>query len=231
MQNELILIASLAVIYLSVLVFYKILGTTGLYVWTTIATICANIEVLILVEAFGMEQTLGNILFASTFLATDILSELHGKKAANKAVKVGIMTSLIFIIVSQSWFLYVPTANDFAMPSIQTVFSNTPRLLTVGILVYAVAQAFDVWLYHYIWEKTAKKLGNTKGGLWLRNNLSTMVSQLINTILFTFGAFLGVYSMETLLIITVSSYVIFLVTSLVDTPMVYLARRISPKNQ
>ncbi len=48
--------------------------------WTVLATIAANIEVLIMVTAFGMEMTLGNILFASTFLVTDILSELYGKK-------------------------------------------------------------------------------------------------------------------------------------------------------
>ena len=61
-----------------------------MYCFTAIATITANIEVLIMVDAFGMEQTLGNILFASTFLVTDIISEVDGKKAAQKAVNIGI---------------------------------------------------------------------------------------------------------------------------------------------
>ena len=69
---------------------YKFLGKTGLYCWTVIATIAANIEVLIVVDAFGMEMTLGNILFASTFLVTDILSEKEGKKESQKAVIIGI---------------------------------------------------------------------------------------------------------------------------------------------
>lgn len=224
MQNEIILISSLLITYLGVFAFYKILGRAGLYVWTAIATICANIEVLILVDAFGMEQTLGNILFASTFLVTDILSELEGKKYANKAVKVGIMTSIAFILISQSWFLYTPNANDFAMPLIQTVFSNTPKLLIVGITVYAIAQVFDVWFYHFIWEKTTKIFGDSKRGLWIRNNGSTLISQLFNTILFTLGAFIGVYDTNTLVNICISSYVIYIVTSFVDTPIVYLAR-------
>ncbi|MFI3313108.1 MAG: queuosine precursor transporter [Eubacteriales bacterium] len=229
MQNELILMATLAVIYLGVLFFYKTLGKSGLYVWTAIATLCANIEVLILVEAFGMEQTLGNILFASTFLVTDILSEIHGKKAANKAVKIGIMTSIAFVVITQSWFLYDPSVNDFVMPSIQTVFSNTPRLVLVSLAVYAIAQGFDVWFYHFIWEKTTKLWGDSKRGLWIRNNGSTLISQLLNTILFNFGAFWGIYDFSTLVAITISTYVIYVVTSLVDTPLVYWARRMKVK--
>ncbi len=103
MRNEILLILSVLVCYGSVLVLFKIFREIGLFTWTVIATIAANIEVLILVKAFGMEQTLGNVLFASTFLVTDILSEIYGKKAANKAVLIGCATSAIFIILSQYW--------------------------------------------------------------------------------------------------------------------------------
>lgn len=191
--------------------------------WTILATIAANIEALIVVEAFGMEMTLGNILFASTFLVTDILSELYGKKAAQHAVYLGIVTSILFIPLSSSWLLYTPGANDWAMPSIRTIFSNTPRLMFVGVLVYVIVQLFDVWAYHKWWHFTEKKFGDTQKYLWLRNNGSTLLSQLINTILFTLGAFFGVYETSTLLSIMLSSYIIFVVTSLADTPFVYLA--------
>ena len=117
MMNELLLIGSLLVIFGSILLFYYLFGDSGLHAFTCIATITANIEVLIMVDAFGMEQTLGNILFASTFLVTDILSELSGKKAAQKSVNLGILTSLLFILISQSWMLYQPNANDWAQPS------------------------------------------------------------------------------------------------------------------
>lgn len=224
MNNELILILTLIFTYASVLLFYRFLGKSGLYAWTVIVIIAANIEALILINAFGMEQTLGNILFASTFLVTDILSEIHGKKAANHAVKISIFTNVAFILISQSWFLYSPSANDWAAPAIQNVFSNTPRLMIVGVAVYGIAQAFDVWFYHFIWEKTTAKLGDSKRGLWVRNNGSTLISQLLNTALFTFGAFLGVYDLQTLFAIMFSSYLIYIVTSLLDTPAVYLAR-------
>lgn len=226
MRNEIILICSLICIYSAVVLFYKFFGKTGLYMWTAIATIAANIEVLILVDAFAMEQTLGNVLFASTFLVTDILSETEGKKYANKAVRIGIAVSIAFILISQSWFLYTPNANDWAMPAIRSVFSNTPRLMLVSISVYGIVQVFDVFAYHAIWKHTTRIFGDSKKGLWIRNNGSTLMSQLMNTVLFTFGAFAGVHSLPTLINICISSYLIYIVTSLLDTPAVYIARRL-----
>ncbi len=227
MPNELLLIASLIFLYTTVVLFYKYLGKTGLYCWTVLATIAANIEVLILVDAFGMEQTLGNILFASTFLVTDILSEVSGRKDANKAVGVGIATSVIFIIISSSWLLYTPNSNDWAMSAIREVFTNTPRTMFAGISVYALVQIFDVWVYHRIWRYTTEKFHNSQRFLWLRNNLSTLISQLLNTVLFTFAAFWGAHDTSTLWNIICSSYLIFIVTSLADTPAVYWARILS----
>lgn len=229
MRNEILLIVSLLITFSGVIVLLKLFKEQGLYLWTVIATIAANIEVLIVVNAFGMEMTLGNILFASTFLVTDILSELYGKKAAQTAVWLGIATSVAFIAISQSWLLYIPNENDFAMPSIRAVFSNTPRLMLVGIVVYVIVQLFDVWAYHKWWAFTNRKFGDKKMFLWLRNNGSTLISQLLNTILFTWGAFLGTHNTATLISIAVSSYVIFIATSLLDTPFIYLARYIFEK--
>lgn len=230
MRNEILLIASVLVIYSMILGWYMLFGTKGLMCWTVIATIAANIEVLILIDAFGMGQTLGNILFASTFLVTDILSEVSGKKEANKAVNIGIFTSVCFILVSQSWLLFQPSSEDWAFPSIQAIFSNTPRLMIVGLLVYAVVQRFDVWMYHKLWEFTEKRSGSARGYLWLRNNGSTLMSQFLNTLLFTAGAFWGVFDGKTLISIIISSYIIFIFTSLLDTPFVYIARRMKEKS-
>lgn len=231
MPNELLLLLSLILTFSAILIVFALFREQGLFLWTIIATIAANIEVLIVVNAFGMEMTLGNILFASTFLVTDILSELYGKKEAQRAVWLGIATSVIFILISQSWMLYTPNGNDFAMPSMKTIFSNTPRLMLVGIAVYVIVQLFDVWLYHKWWTFTTKKFGDSKKFLWMRNNGSTMVSQLLNTVLFTWGAFFGVYGTATLVSIAISSYVIFVITSVADTPFLYLARYIQKKRK
>lgn len=230
-MNEFLLILSLLLIYGSVLAAYRFFGKTGLYGWTVFATITANIEVLLLVEAFGMEQTLGNVLFASTFLVTDILSEKYGKKAAQVSVNLGVAASLMFIVLSQLWLLYIPAANDWAAPSFHMIFSNTPRIMLASLLVYALVQRFDVWAYHKWWDFTKKRFGDSGRFLWLRNNGSTLISQLLNTLLYSFGAFAGLYDLGTLLSICLSSYLIFIVTSLADTPFVYWARKISPKGE
>ena len=154
MNNELLLIISTIFIYSSVVLFYRFLGKNGLYCWTVLATLAANIEVLIVVDAFGMEQTLGNILFASTFLVTDILSETQGKKEAQKSVNIGIFVSLLFMALTLIWQYYIPSVNDWALSSINTLFAITPRMILVSILVYIIVQKFDVWFYHTIWEFT-----------------------------------------------------------------------------
>ncbi len=231
LRNELLLIFMLILLYGSVLLWFRLFGNKGLYCFTVLATIAANIEVLIVVDAFGMEQTLGNILFACTFLITDILSETSGKKAANTAVKIGIATSLTFVVISQSWLFYMPNDSDFAFSSIKMIFSNTPRLMIVSLAVYAICQSFDVWLYHKWWDLTSKLFQNRTRFLWLRNNASTLLSQMLNTVLFTLGAFWGIYDGNTLIHIMLSSYVIFLCTSLADTPIVYLARRLKRKQE
>ena len=192
MNNELLLAASLVLEYGAVLLAYRLFGKGGLYAMTAFCTITANIEVMILISAFGMEQTLGNILFAASFVVTDILSENEGKAAANRAVNLGIFISLLFILVSQSWMLYVPAAGDTVMPAIRSVFSNTPRIMAASLVVYAITQRLDVWMYHKWWAFTAKKYGDSRRFLWLRNNAATLVAQLLNTVLFTLGAFLGV---------------------------------------
>ncbi|MCI9438292.1 MAG: queuosine precursor transporter [Lachnospiraceae bacterium] len=231
MTNELLLVGSVIFIFFMALAAYKFFGKSGLYCLSAVATILANIEVLLLIDAFGMEQTLGNVLFAVTFLITDILSECEGKKAANRAVWIGIFTSLFFLLLSQSWLLYIPGEGDWAMPSIKAIFSSTPRMLLSSLTVYAVSQLFDVWLYHKWWAFTEKKFGDKRRFLWLRNNGSTLISQILNTFLFTLFAFYGAYDTKTLLSIFASSYVIYIFTSLLDTPVLYLARKIHPRGE
>lgn len=225
-MNEILLICSLVLIFGSALLAYYLFGKSGLYIITAIATITSNIECLIMVNAFGMEQTLGNVFFAVTFLVTDILSENEGKKEANKAVAIGIFTSIFFIIISQSWMLYIPSSSDWVMPSIKTVFSNTKRMMFASLSVYVVSQLIDVQLYHAWWKLTEKFCGDKKRFLWVRNNGSTLISQILNTALFTMIAFLGMYNIKTLINIMISSYVIFIVTSICDTPVIYLSRKV-----
>lgn len=228
-MNELLLIVSLVVSFGAALLFMRLFGKSGLYAWIAVSAILANIEVTVLVHAFGMDQTLGNTLFAASYLATDILSEVYGKKDADRGVLVGIFTTLMFILFSFMWTHYIPAESDWAMESVKTLFSNTPRILIASLAGYAISESLDVWLYHKWWNLTEKKTGSHTKMLWFRNNFSTLISQFVNIVIFNFGAFLGVFPMSELISITGACYVIYVVTSLLDTPFVYLARKIAAK--
>ena len=229
-MNELLLIGSIIVIFGAELAFYKLFAKSGLYVFTAIATIAANIEVLIFIKAFGLDMTLGNVLFAATFLCTDIISEVYGAREARKAVTIGIITNITFVIFAQWWLLYTAT-NKETMDAMHTIFDQVPRVMIASLLVYIIVQYLDVFLYHKWWKLTDKKFGNHRKYLWFRNNASTLVSQFLNTVLFNVFAFYGTVSTGELLSFIFVGYVIFVATSLADTPFVYLARRISEKGK
>ena len=196
MSNELLIILSFLTIYGGVVLFYRFFGKGGLLAFNVLATILANIEVLLLVKAFGTEMTLGNVMFASTFLITDILSENHTRKDANRAVIISTLCSVMFVVISQMWLLYTPSENDWASGAFHTIFSSTPRIVCASLVVYLISQLTDVWLYHKWWDWCRKRFGDESKGLWIRNNGSTMISQLLNTMLYTLLAFYGTYSTD-----------------------------------
>ncbi len=113
---------------------YRWYGAKGVMSWSILATIATNIECLIQIDALGMSMTGGNILFASTFLATDIISEMYGKQKANKLVNLSIITVVLFVVISQTWLFFQPNATDFALPHISSIFSNVPRVMIATLV-------------------------------------------------------------------------------------------------
>ena len=230
MGNEFLLCLSVVVIYGGIVLAYGFFKTKGLLVFAVLATVLANIEVVLLIKAFGMEQTLGNVLFASTFLITDALSEIRGKRVAQESIKLTIFGSVVFLMASQMWLLY--TLQDASLhTAMAQIFSQTPRIVIVSLIVFAIASYVDVRLYHWWWKLSTKIWGRRERFLWLRNNASTLLSQLLNTILFSFGAFYGVLEIDVIMQIIFSSYVIFIFTSLLDTPALYLIVYLSKRNK
>jgi hypothetical protein len=221
MSNEVYWIILLLVNFFAILAAYRIWGRTGLYLWIPVAVITANIQVTKTVELFGITATLGNIVYASSFLVTDILSENYGKKEATKAVVMGFFTLILFTLMMNLALWFEPSPEDFAHPSLATVFGFLPRIAAASLLAYGISQFHDVWAFHF-WKK---KWPHPKH-LWLRNNLSTMVSQLIDSLVFTLAAFYGVFSHRILLEIVLTTYLLKWIVAAADTPFVYLARTI-----
>ena len=224
MFNSIMFVVSILFFLAAVIAMYRFFGKTGLYVFTAFGTLLANIQVCKCVDFFGLSTTAGNVLYAATFLVTDILSEKYGKKSAQKAVWIGLSVTVLWIVSTQGTLRLVPNANDMIDPALQQVFGLVPRVAISSLIGYAVSQSVDVALYHLIWKKS----GNDSRFLWLRNNGSTCLSQLADTIVFTTLAFWGVYEIGVFISILVTTYLFKVIVAFMDTPFIYLARKINP---
>lgn len=224
MPNELIFVITVFIYLGSALGLYKLFGKNGLYIFAVFGTLLGNIAVCKNVDMFGVATTSGNVLYASTFLVTDILSEKYGKKDASKAVAYSFSIMILWLLGTQIILWFTPNANDYINESLKVVFGLVPRITIASLVGFICSQNFDVFLYHFIWRRT----GSSKTKLWLRNNGSTLTSQLVDTVIFTFIAFWGVYPNNVFLSILVTTYVFKAIVALLDTPFMYLARKITP---
>lgn len=220
MNNELYWVLLLILNFGSILLIYRLFGKTGLYVWMPIAVIVANIQVLKTIELFGMVATLGNIVYATSFLATDILSENHGQKDARRAVGIGFFSLIVMTVFMKVALLFEPHSSDFAQKSLSTLFSVMPRIAVASLSAYLIAQLHDIKAYHF-WKT---KFPQTRF-LWLRNNASTMISQLLDSIIFSTIAFYGLFPFDVFLEIVLTTYLLKFVVAALDTPMLYMAKR------
>jgi uncharacterized integral membrane protein (TIGR00697 family) len=229
MQNELLWLAMLLANFFLIILAYKLFGKWGLIMWIPISVIVANIQVIQTIRLFGMVATLGNIVYASSFLVTDILSENYGKKEAKKAVWIGFFSLISMTLLMNLALVFQPLGGDeFATithNATSAIFKLMPRIAIASLAAYLLSQRHDVWAFHF-WRKRFS--GDNQ--LWLRNNLSTMVSQLIDSVVFVLIAFYGVYEMAVLLEIFITTYFLKWIVAASDTPFVYWGKRIFKKN-
>jgi queuosine precursor transporter len=201
------------------LLCYKWFGKAGLFAWIAAATILANLQVVKTIEMFGLVMTLGNVIYGTIYLATDLLNEKYGEKEAKKAVWFGFFTLVMTTIIMQLVLVFEPHESDFAQTHLEALFGLMPRLALGSLTAYLVSQYLDVKLFAKLREKFSRP-----DQLWIRNNGSTMVSQLIDTFIFCIIAFAGVFSWDVWVQIFFTTYVIKFVVSLASTPFIYIAR-------
>ncbi|NCD33059.1 MAG: VUT family protein [Spartobacteria bacterium] len=218
-MNEWLWVLMMALNFGTILCFYRLFGKAGLFAWVPLAVIVANIQVLKTVKLFGLEATLGNIVYATSFLVTDILSENYGRKDAARAVLLGFLSLLVMTVMMNLALRFVPASSDFAQPALATIFSIMPRIALASVAAFLVAQFHDVWAYH-LWRKHFPATRH----IWIRNNASTVVSQLLDTMIFTGVAFWGVFERGVLIQIFITTALLKIIVAGCDTPFVYIAR-------
>lgn len=221
MSNDLLFILQTLVTLGLVLACFR-LGRIWLTAFIAISAVLINLAVLKQMELFGLSATGGNVFYAAIFFATDLLDEYWGPRAARQAVRIGFMAGLLYLGLTQVILLYTPAASDWAQPAMGELFGLVPRIVGGSLLAYLISQHLDVWLFWRIRRATgAGRL------LWLRNNLSTWLSQAVDTLIFSLIAFAGVPDFPLLEVILIT-YLLKVIVAVLDTPFIYLSRRFLP---
>jgi len=223
MSNELLWLAFILLDLGAVLLFFRIFGRAGLYMSIITSIIVCNIQVIKLVDLFGVPATLGNVLYAGIFFSTDLLSELYGKKEARRGVWLGFVALISATVYMQIALHFAPSAADGAQASLEGVFKFFWRIALASIVAYLISQFHDVWAFQY-W-----KAATSGRHLWLRNNASTLVSQLLDSVIFCLIAFANEVSGKVLLELIFSTYLLKLLVAVADTPFIYLGRRLAAR--
>lgn len=219
-MNEVMLFIEVCVVFSLLLFCHRVFKREGVIAWVAIATVLANIITAKNAMIFGLSTAIGTVMFASTFLATDILSECYSKEDAKKAVYIGLFSNAVLISATQIALKYVPSPFDYANEAMTTLFALNLRISIASAAMYFIANMMDVYLFNKIKEQTNGK------ALWLRNNVSTILCNCLENFGFIGLAFYSIYDIKTIITIAMSTSIIELIVAILDTPFLYMARKI-----
>lgn len=220
-MNEIILISEAIIVFTMALLAHAIFKREGVIAWVAIATVLANIITAKNAEVFGLSTAIGTVMFASIFLATDILSECYSKEDAKKAVYIGLAANVVLICATQIALLYKPSPFDYADGAMQTLFALNLRISIASAVMYFISNLADVYLFNKIKDKMNGR------ALWIRNNVSTIICNCLENFGFIGLAFWGIYDVKTILTIAISTSIIEMCVAVLDTPFLYIAKAIS----
>ena len=157
----------------------------------------------------------GILAYPITFLVSDTIAEVYGRKTTTKVIWVGFATSLLMVVI-----IYIARISPSAVfwenqEAFDAILGSVPRIVLASMVAYLVSQHHDVVAFH-LWKNY------TKGKhLWLRNNASTMISQAFDTGLFVTIAFIGTLDSTILVNMIHTQYALKILIAIVDTPLVY----------
>ena len=178
--------------------------------------IVANIIAVKLVSIGAWIVPAGVIAYPLTFLFTDVISELYGRKIASRVIWVGFGVSVLMVILVFGGGLLPAAPFWEGQPAYQSILGMVPRITLASMIAYLVSQHHDVFAFHFWRQKTRDRF------LWLRNNASTMVSQALDSAIFITIAFWGIVPAGTLTNMLLTQYVIKLIIAVLDTPFCYI---------
>ena len=217
--NELLFFLGIIAVFSCVVLIGKYFGESGLVAWIAVSTILANVILPKQITLFGLDVTLGNIMFSSTYLCTDILSEKVGIKSSRRAVLLGLIAALFFVCLTQVTLWFIPNEYDMVQPAMKELFAFSARVTLASVTMYTLANLCDVYLFEALRKKFPKQL-------WLRNNVSTIVCNCVENFGLMLLGFYGIYDLQTCMFIAATTCIIETIVGLCDTPFVYIGRKI-----
>ena len=218
-MNERLLFLEIVVVFSLLLLSKRLFGKAGVLAWIPLATVTANILTVKNASIFGLNTAIGSVMFASTFLATDILTECYGVKEARRGVMMGFFGAVMFMVCSQIALCYSPSSIDYASESMRELFELNFRVSLASITMYLAANMADVFLYEMLKVKTEGRK------IWLRNNVSTILCNCAENFMFVLLGFYGVYDFRQCMSIAWSISIIEAIVGICDTPFLYVALR------
>ena len=172
-----------------------------------------------IVSLFGISVSVGIFMVPLTFLITDIVEEVYGKSAIKHFIIGGVISSIIIFLFTGLFVLLEPHTRYSFNEEYRIIFGSSLRMIVASIVAFVLGQVHDAIAFDWLKKKTKGK------ALWLRNNLSTIISQLIDTFVFMMIAFYHLTPKFTFLFIiqlAIPYYLFKVLFAIIDTPFVYL---------
>ncbi len=220
-MNHLIFIAH-SLIISSLVLFFGRMGQAALTAYISVSFVLINMFVIKQIELLNYSVTCADAYIIGVSFGINVLQEIWGKKAAQKAIATSFACSLFYLVMGHFHLWYTPASYDTSQVHFNYLLDNTLRIVIASFVSYLIVQYADTMMYGYLKTKTNGKY------FVLRNYISMLSSQFFDTIIFSF---LGLYGLvHNITHIIFVSYAIKVVAILLTTPCIYYAKRFVKKS-
>tara|TARA_B100000575_G_C23073846_1_gene618545 strand:+ start:557 stop:1261 length:705 start_codon:yes stop_codon:yes gene_type:complete len=210
------------------LLLYRFFGKYGLYVAVVLGIVLGNLQggkvSELIIFGTSYKVSMGAILYSGIYFATDVLNEKYGRTEANRAVMLGFVANIAVMITLVLSIQFKPSEITGSALDVHNAISTlayySPTFVVGSLMAYLVSQTFDVWFFNWLKQKT----NGTQ--LWLRNNLSTMTSQLIDTLIYQFTWVIATgMDWSTAFMLAMTKYVFKVLIAAIDTIFIYWVKK------
>ena len=214
------------------LISFRLFGKVGVITFAVLSIIIANIQVLKTVSYLHLPEplALGTVCFTMTLLASDLLNEHYGPGAAKMAVFLGFTSQLFFTLMLSLTLGFEPSGQLETHQAMQVLFTPSLRLLLASLVAYILSQLVNIWMFHWLSDTTRKRL------LWLRSNISNIISGFFDGAIFSVLAWVVFsptpVSFDTLVwTYILGGFISRVLVSILTTPFLYFTYRLKQQSR